>query len=394
MKKRVHFWDNYKGILIFLVVLGHFIYSYAKNLSGSLAHDIYFFIYSFHMPAFIFCSGYFSKSEHSRSKESLVKLFVYYVFFNTLMLFFDYFYVGSSINMLSPYYSYWYILSLIAWRALVGKVGNIKGIVLLSVFISLLLGYSKEFTNLLSLRRTVAFFPFFLAGYQLDVQKVEQFLTKRKPWHMFLSGVLVLAVAVVCFKIVDHSELTSSATLMGTYSKTSTLEHRLLIFSVSIAAIIGMFLTVPNCRIPILGKIGKNSLLIYLVHRFVAIVYYKDLFPRKTYSEIYILYALIATVILCIVLSSDRLNQAVAKACEKVAGMLTSSEYKSHNPALLAIVCIFLGLLALKASPEISEKYLSAWESKNPKEVIVEETKAATQPTQEDTELAATEGKN
>ena len=60
MKERSSFWDNYKGILIILVVFGHFIYESAVALSGSFANDLFKFIYAFHMPAFVFCSGYFS----------------------------------------------------------------------------------------------------------------------------------------------------------------------------------------------------------------------------------------------------------------------------------------------------------------------------------------------
>lgn len=41
MKQRIVFWDNYKGLLIFLVVFGHFIYAYASNLEHRFVADIY-----------------------------------------------------------------------------------------------------------------------------------------------------------------------------------------------------------------------------------------------------------------------------------------------------------------------------------------------------------------
>ena len=46
MKERNLFWDNYKGILIFLVVFGHFLYSYSSNNIGSLVNDVVVFIYT------------------------------------------------------------------------------------------------------------------------------------------------------------------------------------------------------------------------------------------------------------------------------------------------------------------------------------------------------------
>ena len=121
MKQRSTFWDNYKGILIFLVVFGHFIYTYALNLPASLAADVYSFVYCFHMPAFIFCSGYFSRSERSRGKESLTQLLLYYLVFNTAMLVFANQYRNISASFVEPYYSYWYLLSLIVWRLSIGQ---------------------------------------------------------------------------------------------------------------------------------------------------------------------------------------------------------------------------------------------------------------------------------
>lgn len=347
MRQRSSFWDNFKGILIFLVVFGHFIYAYAQNLPDRFCADIYTFIYSFHMPAFIFCSGYFSKSERSRSANSLTKLLLYYILFNTLMLVFSYFYIGSSIKILTPYYSYWYILSLVTWRTLVGKVSGIKGIVLLSLAVSLLLGYNKEFTNLLSLRRTIAFFPFFIAGYLLDTQKVDRFLAKRKSWHMALSWILVLAMAAASFWAIQHFEPTSGATLMGRYTKASTVGHRILIFSISAAAIIGMFLTVPNRNIPLLSKIGRNSLLIYLIHRFITIIYYRDLFPYNTYSTSYLFYALAASFLLCVIFSNDRMNQWFSKTIDRAAASLADKNSKVGNCLFTIIFLLFLSVLLL-----------------------------------------------
>ena len=58
-KSRVAKWDNVKFLLILLVVVGHVADLYTKN-SHVLA-AIRFYIYIFHMPAFIFVSGLMSK---------------------------------------------------------------------------------------------------------------------------------------------------------------------------------------------------------------------------------------------------------------------------------------------------------------------------------------------
>lgn len=64
------YWDNMKGLLISLVVMGHFIQVYfEKCVWGDnyyFLQTVLCFIYYFHMPLFIFVSGYFSKNVEKR----------------------------------------------------------------------------------------------------------------------------------------------------------------------------------------------------------------------------------------------------------------------------------------------------------------------------------------
>lgn len=347
MKERSQFWDNYKGILIFLVVFCHFIYAYAVRLEESLAYSIYTFVYTFHMPAFVFCTGYFSKSERSRSKNALVQMFLYYAVFNSLMMWFAHAYLGSSLKLLTPYYSYWYILAIIMWRAVAGDLGNVKGIVLISALVTLALGGWKEFTNVLALRRTVAFFVFFIAGYKLDREKVERFLQRRKPWHMALGAVLVAAGCIVGFWAVKRFGITDGMTMMAPYGSWKDLVRRVMLMMISFAAIAGLFLIVPNRKIPLLTKFGRNSLIIYVVHRFITIIYYKEFFTYKTYTDRYLLYALLATVVTCVVVGGEELNDLLSSSCEKAAAAITDPGSKAGRwikTILLLVLAVVLCL--------------------------------------------------
>ncbi len=60
MAKRDSFFDALKGVLIFLVVLGHMLELNKATSDTSVV--LWDFIYLFHMPLFIFVSGYFSKN--------------------------------------------------------------------------------------------------------------------------------------------------------------------------------------------------------------------------------------------------------------------------------------------------------------------------------------------
>ena len=67
--------DNIKFFLIWLVVLGHFLNAYVPD--SQIIKTITFFIYTFHMPAFIFLSGLFS----NRTKQFNVNKFIVYIIF-------------------------------------------------------------------------------------------------------------------------------------------------------------------------------------------------------------------------------------------------------------------------------------------------------------------------
>ena len=65
--KRIYKWDNLKCFLIVMVVIGHFVNQYApiSNTMKSLS----LFIYSFHMPLFIFLSGLLQKRWRSEERR-------------------------------------------------------------------------------------------------------------------------------------------------------------------------------------------------------------------------------------------------------------------------------------------------------------------------------------
>lgn len=80
---RSAYWDNIKGFLIILVIFGHC----RCNLQDSPINNVLVdAIYMFHMPAFVFVSGYFSKSEHSRSFFPIMNLFVAFILLNGFFL--------------------------------------------------------------------------------------------------------------------------------------------------------------------------------------------------------------------------------------------------------------------------------------------------------------------
>ena len=108
-KCRDYLFDNCKAFLILLVVMGHFMEpSYQDN---SLLYVLKWFIVSFHMPAFLFITGFFSKRKKAMG-TLIQKFLVPYVIFQTLY-YLEYTYViGTSpdLALWIPKFSLWYLL--------------------------------------------------------------------------------------------------------------------------------------------------------------------------------------------------------------------------------------------------------------------------------------------
>ena len=82
IKERDYLWDNIKALLIFFVVAGHVLEMNPVKCEFALGVDA--FIYSFHMPAFVFASGFFSKNISVDGKvraEKAGTIFAYYIIF-------------------------------------------------------------------------------------------------------------------------------------------------------------------------------------------------------------------------------------------------------------------------------------------------------------------------
>lgn len=262
LKKRSAYWDNLKGFLILLVVFGHNIYN--NELLASKGMLI--LIYLFHMEAFIFVSGYFSKSENSRNKNSIIKLVVAYLIFNTAMMLFCYVGNNDPINIIEPYNSYWYLLAIIVWRLVVGKYAKLKFGILISIVLAIGIGSFSGVGNQFGISRIISFFPFFLIGYSLNKEKMEKFIQNRK-WYTILAG-LVLSGAAFGFAgiyIIKKPSISLLGELsMAPYSDFSGFVRRIAIFVLAGIIITGLLCFTPNKKIPLLNKWGRNSLSIYL----------------------------------------------------------------------------------------------------------------------------------
>lgn len=254
--------------MIFLVLFCHFIEAmYASWQDDLVTRYLDFFIYLFHMPVFVFISGYFSKKCDSENyyKKTISNYLIPYLLFNFIYGLIDFGgSVGGSIaGILYPRWTLWFLLSLFMWKIMVKPFSMFKGAFWLSVLISLYVGFTGM-EVFMSLSRTFCFFPFFLAGFLIPEQYIEKVRSLNKGY-----AVLALAFACGALILIQILGVEISALHMSLpYDKTSDIApagERLLILVTGFVCIAGLVMVITDKKC-IISTIGKNSIIIFLIH--------------------------------------------------------------------------------------------------------------------------------
>lgn len=314
MEKRDAYFDNAKLFLMILVVFGHLLQPLADD--HPLYNDLYYFIFTFHMPAFILISGYFTKSGPKPIMNLVKKLLVPYLFFQ--LLYSGYYTLiglqdSFSFDLGIPQWSLWFLLSLFCWNVLLHLTNyfSVKRILLASVVVALLVGYFPIFDRYLALQRTLTFFPYFMAGYALPKSWIEKLKTYPKKWiAVLLFGGL--------FLFIQGNDLINKYWVFGSKPYEDYLNHpilggpqRLLFFAAGLVGILAFLLVVPKNR-HFFSTWGKNTLTVYLLHGFLV----KGLRAMNLTIEantMAILVLFIFSMLVTVLLSSKRVGQWIEK---------------------------------------------------------------------------------
>lgn len=248
--------DTLKGFLIILVILGHLIGSLDRS-----NNVIWNFIYTFHMPLFVLVSGYLSNRDNLKL-STIIKPLVVFQLINVTILSI----MGADFSVsyfLVPHWTLWYLLSLVFWRlilkytsrGLLDRPHMYLGIVMLA---SLLIGLVMPNGRILSIQRTISFFPFFLMGYYFQTNQI-----KQKLWGNSLSKILLVIVCMIV--ILGYYPIYANILLRNADSYgIDELPSKLFLFLCSLVCVYSLW----NLRFfcTYLAKVGKDSLFYYLYH--------------------------------------------------------------------------------------------------------------------------------
>ena len=266
--------DNIKVVLIFLVVFYLMIaFNVVKVVIG--VGYVWFGYTFFHMPAFIFISGYLSKKPQDVLKNVKNLLIPYILGYS--LTWYAYIWTGRSMDyeLLRPSGTVmWYVLALFIYRLTIEALGKIRFIVPLSIIFALWAGTRPEFTTYLSSSRIVVFFPFFVAGYLWKSDYTDVVRKFKGKWILLLVSALLL-YAVPNFMIaneipVDIFRGNHTYQLSGMDDITGML-IRLLMYLVSFVLVLTFLALIPDVKLPV-TFVGRNTMGIYFFHYPIMIV--------------------------------------------------------------------------------------------------------------------------
>lgn len=305
MKQRMPLWDNLRFLLITLVVIGHFSDFFTTQCRGY--QSLFLVMYPFHMPLFLFISGHFFRAEKITSK-CLFYISIGFLLKLTIYGFTVFTGSATSFSFLSDGGIPWYLFVLAIYTVITYLLRNQNPVYVLifSIVLACAAGFDKTVGDKLYLSRTIVFFPFYWTGLMVKDGSILQF--KKKVWVRILAAVLLLGWIAACTVFPDRLYILRHL-LTGRNHYAPEIwsmgpVYRLATYAISALVCFCVTVLMPNREIPLLTRMGANTLDVYFWHWpfFILLSRYchiKDLFHMGIWGKVgYLLAAVLLTVLL------------------------------------------------------------------------------------------------
>lgn len=308
-KERDNQFDNIKGIMIFLVVLAHLLIKRAGSLT--VIRLGYYYIYTFHMPVFIFIAGYFSKNTEKCRKTAAKHFLLPYMLFNTMYFLYKVIFGGASLTnykITTPQWGMWFLLTMFILKIMAPEIKKLRFAFPIAMVLGLTIPIFPDFGSKMSLGRTAALLCFFTAGLLF---KEEWILKLRKIPALAGCAMAVMTGIIVSLLVWLKKWTIKTVHLKDPYTEGEILseliaraEYYILAFIMIIAIII-----VIKGKKCFLSKIGRNSIAVYIGHLFlVRRITELKLFAGQPWM--YIAFSVASAALITFILSRDVVRKA------------------------------------------------------------------------------------
>ncbi len=265
------FFLNLRFLLIVCVFVGNAIEPLITRMEGM--HSLYLWIFTFHMPLFVFVTGYFAKSSLTgeAGRKVMLQIGMQYIIFQSLYSVLDVtiFQVdGIHHSFFAPYLLLWFLASHLCWRLLLlalRKCSPLQQIVI-SVVLGVLVGYLQLDGVWLSISRTFVFLPFFIAGYHFSFAALERILTRKvRIAGMALSAGLFLAIFLSGSNFIPGWLYGSMTYMQLDHHEWYAGLYRLAFYMLQFIAG-AIFLSFVPQKESLLTDFGRRTLYVFLLH--------------------------------------------------------------------------------------------------------------------------------
>ncbi|MWA05500.1 acyltransferase family protein [Actinomadura sp. LD22] len=278
-RPRDAYFDNVKFFLILLVVVGHV---WEVLRANSHAVDAaYTVVYGFHMPVFVFVSGYFARG-FMRSTDKFRSVFptlvVPYVIFAVLYRLQLVFVRGNEFRLhelFRPQFLMWFLVALVLWRLSAPLWGHLRHPVAVSVALSLIAG-SWSFNADATLCRAAALLPFFVLGLTIRPELAQA--PRRRGWTRWAGLAVLLAALPAAYvwergtvvpKIAHGVLLWNRGYEHMHFSAVEGMSYRLLAMVLAVVLGTAFLAAVPRGR-AWYTTLGTRTMYVYLLHGLIV----------------------------------------------------------------------------------------------------------------------------
>lgn len=273
MSQRYPFFDSLKFVLIFLVVFGHFIERFQFS---HVVNAVYSIIYTFHMPLFIFISGYFSKKlTWKKYKKSFIPLLATYFVFQ--FIFSIPYIINNTFNitnfLFKPESIMWYLAGILGWRLCICFINNRRKYVYLFLIASFILSFIAGGYLSNSYQRFFYFLPYFILGYLCTDEIIQKIRNINKWYSCFIFTAISFVIFLFSNDLIIRNSLFGSLTYLQICKENIIFAVILRLLSYVVAILMAVCVT--NLCPSSINKWGDKTLYIYLLHGvFIYNIYY------------------------------------------------------------------------------------------------------------------------
>ena len=277
------------------------------------------------MPLFIFLSGLFCKNTIDDGRKTAVRVVFFFILYILMKL------LAFLVNIIFDQEAYfqlfteggapWYLFAMAAFYAIGYSVRNVnrKALIAFSLALAVFVGYDDNIGDRFVLLRIFVFMPFFIAGWNINREKLQQFINQK--YVRIVGAVCCIIFAIACVVLIDYV-YEARFLFSGRHNYAAFQQYalygpilRLVGYAVSGIMCFSVMAVIPQKKIPVLNIMGQRTLGIYFFHRPILSVLIYSGALETVYSifglEVGIWIWILIAVMLTLILAAPVFNKVV-----------------------------------------------------------------------------------